>query len=162
MPYLKSDPLAEKLRVLCDTASVSELFVSGADQNILHIPPRQQVHAAVGEFFHHVDSVTDIFVPSHLLANIDAVYSGMVKIENSDQEPWIICFRTITLLVLGIEISTQHSSTTLLGDFAHTLLPSSCALVTPRLLTTPKLINIQVLILLVIHNHGPALYSTRH
>lgn len=162
MPYLKSDPLKEKLRVLCDTASASEPFVSGTDQNILHIPPKQQVHAAVEKFFHHVDPVTDIFVPSHLLTSIDAVYSGMPKIENSDQEPWIICFRTITLLVLGIEISTQHSSATLLGDFAHTLLPSSSALVTPRLLTTPNLINIQVLILLVIPNHGPVLYLTHH
>jgi hypothetical protein len=141
----ESSPLQDKLQNLCEVAGMTEPLPPCSDQYQIHLPPKQQVITAISHFFQHVDYTTDIFVQSNLLSNIERVYSQPTK---PADDAWAICFRTIILLVLGMEISAQ-SRNALFGDFACSLLPSRAALVNSRLLMTPRLIHVQTLILLV-------------
>ncbi|KAL3473678.1 hypothetical protein BJX99DRAFT_192633 [Aspergillus californicus] len=142
-----SSGLSSKLQTLCETAAVTETLPSCSDEPPVLLPPRQQAMAAIERFSHFGDCITDLFVPSHLLANLESIYAQPHS-PGDTSESWTICFKTIIVLALGIEIAGQHSNATFFGDFARSLLPSRAALITPRLLTTPKLINVQVLILL--------------
>ncbi|KAE8353423.1 hypothetical protein BDV28DRAFT_148082 [Aspergillus coremiiformis] len=136
--------LPEISQNLCEMAGVTEPFPAHSDQPPSHPLSKHQATTAVSQFLQNVDCVTDIFVPDNLRANLGRIDSQPAK---PGDDAWAICFRVITLLVLGMEISSQVS-TALAGDFARSLLPSRAALVTSRLLTTPRLINIQTLILL--------------
>ncbi|KAH8813017.1 hypothetical protein F5884DRAFT_320679 [Xylogone sp. PMI_703] len=137
-------PLQDMLQNLCEAASVTEPFPPYGDQPLIYLLPKQQAITAIEYFFENVDCTTDIFVQSNLLANFERVYSNIVDLED---EAWAICFQAITLLVLGMEITAQTNNA-LFGDFARSILPSRAALVNSRLLTTPKLINVQTLIIL--------------
>ncbi|KIM97015.1 hypothetical protein OIDMADRAFT_44459 [Oidiodendron maius Zn] len=139
-----SAPLQSMLQNLCAVAGVTEPFPSYSDQAVTHLLPEQQATAAIDHFLQHLDCTTDIFVHSNLLANLKRVYSQQPK---PGDDTWVICFKAITLLVLGTEISAQANSP-LFGDFAHSFLPSRAALVNFHLLTTSRLINVQTLILL--------------
>ncbi|KAL8727919.1 MAG: hypothetical protein Q9181_005532 [Wetmoreana brouardii] len=136
--------LQDTLQNLCEIAGVAEPFSVYSDQSFIHLLPKQQAVTAIGHFFQHVDCTTDIFVQSNLLANLERVYSQSMKPRD---EAWAICFKAIVLLVLGKEISAQACNA-LFGDFARSLLPSRAALINSRLLTAPRLINVQTLILL--------------
>lgn len=140
-----SDSLEEMLESICKIAGTTEHFPAYSDQSLNDLLPKQQTLAAVDKFFQHVDSSTDLFVQSSLLSNLERVYSQPMK---SRDETWAICLKTIILLVLGNEMSTQANNA-LFGDFALSFLPSRAALVNSRLLTVPRLINVQTLILLV-------------
>lgn len=144
------DMLGKSLQALCETAAETEAFPQCHETGPVELPPKQQVLAAVGQFLQYSDCVTDIFVPSHLMANLETVYAHPQR--TGDSELWATCFKTITLLVLGVEINKQQSPPTFVGDFARSMLPSRITLLTPRLLASPKLVNIQILILLVIHD----------
>lgn len=137
--------LQEMLQTLCKIAGSTEPFPSYNDQSLVHLLPKQQAIAAINHFFQHIDYATDIFVQKNLLANLERIYSQPIKPKD---EAWAICFKTIVLLVLGREISAQARSA-LFGDFARSFLPSSAVLINSRLLTVPRLINVQTLILLV-------------
>lgn len=139
-------PLRDMLQNLCDNAGTIEPFPPFNNKPIIDLPPKQQIVTAIGHFFQHVDSTTNIFVKSNLLANIERIYSQPTTEPGDDI--WAICFKAITLLALGIEISAQGSNA-LFGDFAYSFLPSRAALVNSHLLTMARLINIQTLILLV-------------
>nr|AWS21675.1 C6 transcription factor [Talaromyces stipitatus] len=140
----ESSALQELLRALCETAGGTEPFPPYNDQFPTQLPPKQQALAAVAYFFKHIDCATDIFVQQNLLANLERVYSQPAR---PGDDTWVVCLKAITLLVLGMEISTQADSA-LFGDFACSMLPSRAALVSSRLLNTPRLINVQTLILL--------------
>jgi Fungal Zn(2)-Cys(6) binuclear cluster domain. len=140
-----SGTLRDILQNICDIAGSTEPFPPFSDNPLIKLLPQKQAVTAVGHFIQHVDCTTDIFVPQSLMGNLERVYS---QPQQPGDEAWAVCFNVITLLVLGMEISTQ-APTALVGDFARSLLPSRAALVSSRLLTTPRLINVQTLILLV-------------
>ncbi|WPH01314.1 Hypothetical protein R9X50_00415300 [Acrodontium crateriforme] len=135
--------LSKILLDICEAAGEAETFQITNEQASVRAPSKQQVLGAIGHFFQHVDYTTDIFVPENLLANVERIYSEPSK---PHDEAWITCFRAIVLLVLGREVSHQ-SSNALFGDFARDLLPNRAALVNSCLLTSPRLINIQALLL---------------
>jgi hypothetical protein len=143
-------PMDDLLHNLCETAGVLEPFPFQIDQFLLQPVPKQQALTAVGHFLQHLDIRTDIFSQSSLLRNLERVYSKQPK---PGDDAWVTCFKVITLLVLGMELSVQARNA-LFGDFARSFLPSRAALVTSSLLSTPRLINVQTLILLVSASHS--------
>ncbi|CAO2648115.1 Nn.00g090370.m01.CDS01 [Neocucurbitaria sp. VM-36] len=138
--------LGDMLQNLCDRAGVVEPFPPFGGQSVVSLLPKHQVITVIGHFLQHADCATDIFVKSNLLAHVERIYSRPTE---PGDDVWAICFQAITVLVWGMEISAQGGNG-LFGDFAHLFLPSRAALVNSRLLTTPKLVNIQTLILLSI------------
>jgi hypothetical protein len=138
-------PLWVLLQNLCDKAGVLEPFPPFDGKPIINLISKQQASTVIARFFQRVNCTTDVFVKRNLLAHIDRMYSGTIEPGN---DVWAICLQVITVLVWGTEISTQYGIG-LFGDFARSFLPSRAALVSSSLLTTPKLINVQTLILLV-------------
>ncbi|CAI6237543.1 unnamed protein product [Periconia digitata] len=136
--------MQELLHSLCEAAGVSEPFPFHVVQPHVHLVPKQQAVTAVGHFLQHLDIKTDIFSKSNLLANLERIYSQPPK---PGDDAWATCFKAIALLVLGMELSAQAKDA-LFFDFARSFLPSRVALVSPSLLNTPRLINVQTLILL--------------
>lgn len=137
--------LQDMLQGLCETAGQTVPLPSYQDQSLVQLPPKPQVKMAVQYFLDHLDCTTDIFTPENLTVNLDHVYS---QPPGPGKDIWISCFKTILLLVLGMEISSQKGNA-LFGDFARSLLPSRAELLSSRLLTATQLINVQTLILLV-------------
>jgi hypothetical protein len=140
-----SAPLRDMLQNLCERAGVLEPFPPFGGQSVINLLPKQQANTVIGYFFQHVDCATDVFVKDNLLAHVERIYSQSTE---PGDDVWAICFQAITVLVWGMEISAQAGNG-LFGDFARSFLPSRAALVNSRLLTTPRLINVQTLILLV-------------
>lgn len=139
------DDLLGLLRDLRETAGGTEPFPTYNDHFPAQLPPKQQAIAAVNYYFQHIDYATDIFVQRNLFSNLERIYS---QPHRPGDDIWAVCLRAITLLVLGMEISTQAGNA-LFGNFACSMLPSRAALVSSSLLNTPRLINVQTLILLV-------------
>jgi hypothetical protein len=137
--------MQDLLHNLCEAAGASEPFLFHNDQLFGQLVPKQQAITAVGHFLQHLDIRTDIFSQGNLLANLERIYSQSPK---PGDDAWAICFKAITVLVLGMELSSQAKNA-LFGDFARSFLPNRASLVTSSLLSTPRLINIQTLILLV-------------
>ncbi|KAF2719407.1 hypothetical protein K431DRAFT_305156 [Polychaeton citri CBS 116435] len=137
-------PLQALLNQMCETAGAEEAFPWGSDASLTQLPPKQQVLVAQDQFFREVDYATDIFVQRHFLANLERVYSGPLR---PTDEAWAICFKAIIMLVLGNAMSVQGSNA-LFSGFARSFLPNQGALVNSRLLTAPRLINVQTLLLL--------------
>ncbi|KAH8686618.1 hypothetical protein GQ44DRAFT_780951 [Phaeosphaeriaceae sp. PMI808] len=138
--------LEDLLQSLCEAAGASDPFSFHTDQPSVHLVPKRQAATAVGHFLQHLDIRTDIFSHSNLLANLECIYSQPPK---PGDDAWTSCFKAIALLVLGMELSAQAKNA-LFGDFARSFLPSRAALVNSSLLSTPRLINVQTLILLSI------------
>lgn len=139
------DPLRVMLQSLSERAGVLEPFPPFSGQPVVNLMPKQQATTVIGHFLQHVDCTTDVFVKNNLLAHVERIYSQSTE---PVDDVWAICFQAITVLVWGLELSTQAGSG-LFGDFARSFLPSRAELVTSRLVTTPRLINVQTLILLV-------------
>lgn len=137
-------PLCDMLQHLSDMAGRTESFPSYSDRILVPLLPKQQVVTAVDRFFQLQDCQTDVFVPDNVRANLDRVYAQHQP--QPEDDAWSICFQTIGLLVLG---TGNSQSGALFGDFARSFLPTRAALVSSRLLTTPRLINVQTLLLLV-------------
>lgn len=138
-------PLQDILQNLCEKAGVLETFPPFGDQSVINLLPKQLATTIIGHFFQHVDCVTDVFVKNNLLAHVERIYSQSMEPRD---DVWVICLQAITVLVWGMEISAQTGNG-LFGDFARSFLPSRAALVSQRLLSTPRLINVQTLIILV-------------
>ncbi|KAK6595728.1 hypothetical protein H4I96_10047 [Botrytis cinerea] len=136
--------LPDMLQSLCERAGAIEPFPPFGSQPVINLLPKQQFTTIISHFFQHVDCETDIFVKGNILAHVERIYSNNPE---PGDDVWAICFQAITVLVWGMEISAQ-SGNGLFGDFARSFLPSRAALVNSRLLTTPRLINVQTLILL--------------
>ncbi|PVH95100.1 hypothetical protein DM02DRAFT_538079 [Periconia macrospinosa] len=132
------------LHNLCEAVGVSEPFPFHIDRPLVRLVPKQQAVTAVGHFLQHLDIRTDIFSESSLLANLERIYSQPPK---PGDDAWAACFKAIALLVIGMELSAQAKGA-LFVDFARSFLPSRAALVNSSLLSTPRLINVQTLILL--------------
>lgn len=141
-----SAALQDLLQNMCELAGVTESFPSYSDQSLVHLLPKHQVVAALDHFFKDVDYTTDVFVQRNFLANLERVFNSQPI--TARDEAWAVCFKTIILLVLGKEVAAQACNA-LFGDFARSFLPSRAALINSRLLTAPRLINVQTLILLV-------------
>lgn len=137
--------IRDMLQNLCDRAGVLEPFPPFGGQSVANFLAKHQTITVVDYFLQHVDCATDIFVKSNLLAHVERIYSQSSELVD---DIWAICFQAITVLVWGMEISAQGGNG-LFGDFARSFLPSRAALVNSHLLTTPKLVNVQTLILLV-------------
>ncbi|PYH89201.1 hypothetical protein BO71DRAFT_337220 [Aspergillus ellipticus CBS 707.79] len=140
-------PLCDTIQHLCEITGAIEPFPPYSDRIVVPLLPKQQTITAVDRFLLYQDCQTDVFVPGGLRANLERVYSQQQQ--QPDDDAWAICFQIITLLALGLDTSTQGGNA-LFGDFARSFLPSRTALVSSRLLTTPRLINVQTLILLSI------------
>jgi len=142
----EADPqILQILAEVCRTAGEIETLPIAYEQAAVRLPMKQQSLSAVEHFLRHVDFSTDIFVPENLLENLERIYSEPLKPQD---EAWATCFHAIIILVLGRETALPASNALLTG-FARNLLPSRAALVNQRLLTSPRLINIQALLLLV-------------
>ena len=137
--------LRDMLQNLCERAGVLEPFPPFGGQPVINLLPKQQATTVISHFLQHVDCATDVFVKSNLLTHVERIYSQSAE---PGDDIWAICFQAITVLVWGMELSAQAGNG-LFGDFARSFLPSRAALVNSRLLTTPRLINVQTLILLV-------------
>ncbi|GKZ96851.1 hypothetical protein AnigIFM59636_011369 [Aspergillus niger] len=135
-------PLCDMLHHLCEITSVSEPIPSYSDRLVVPLLPRHQATAAMDWFLQHQDCQTDVFVPDNLRANLQRVHSQHQP--QSDDAAWGICFQTITLLA-RIKSKATHG---LLGNFTHSFVPSRAVLACPGLLNTPRLINVQALLLL--------------
>lgn len=139
-------PLRDMLENLCERVGLLEPFPPFVGQSAINLLPKEQANTVIGHFLQHVSCSTDVFVKSNLLAQAERIYS------QSSTEPaddvWAICFQAVTVLVWGMAISTQGGNG-VFGEVARSFLPSRAALVNSRLLTTPRLINVQTLILLV-------------
>ncbi|KAK7181151.1 hypothetical protein PSPO01_12783 [Paraphaeosphaeria sporulosa] len=137
-------PLYNVLQNLCKKAGSLEPFPPFGGKSVINLLSQQQANIVIGQFVQRLSCTTDIFVKSNLLANVERLYSGVAE---SGEDVWAICLQVITVLVWGTEITTQYGNG-VFGDFARSFLPSRAALVSSSLLTTPKLINVQTLILL--------------
>ncbi|GKZ32935.1 hypothetical protein AbraIFM66950_002633 [Aspergillus brasiliensis] len=135
-------PLCDMLHHLCETISLSEPIPSNRDRLVVPLLPRQQVTAAVDQFLQHQDCQTDVFVPENLRDNLERVHSQHQR--QSDDDAWGICFQVITLLA-GV---TSQAAPGFLGSFVHHFVPSRAVSICPGLLITPRLINVQTLLLL--------------
>lgn len=142
-----SAPVRDLLQSLCENAGSFENFPLVTNVHHIDLPPKKQALTAIAQFFQHIDGTTDIFIRRNLLANLDRVYAQSTARPGDDV--WAICFKVITLLILGVEISAQPSSTIMFGNFARSFPPCCATLVNSSLLATPRLINVQTLILLV-------------
>lgn len=128
-----------------DLATVEHSLPQQRSGDLSQSSPKHYVMKAQAQFFEQVDYVTDVFVQDNFLANVHRVYASQI---HQNDEPWVICFQTIILLVLGSELLGASSSSVIGGLASSFFLPSSAALVNVRLLMAPRLINVQALILL--------------
>ena len=152
--------LENLLKRMCDLADGDHSLPQQFGGGVPRLPPKHYVMKAQAEFFRQVDYATNLFVHENFLANVNRVYAGQIR---QLDEAWVICFQTIILLVLGSELLGASSSSVFGGLAGSFLLPSSAALVNSRLLTAPRLINVQALILLVsalTDANGPCSYSS--
>ncbi|KAL4899369.1 hypothetical protein BDW74DRAFT_183767 [Aspergillus multicolor] len=145
---LDQDRLAEKLQSLYEAAAATETVPVSDIPRVVCFPLKQEVMAAVERILEDGDAITDLFVRSHLLAQLELVYSRP-HMPGDILDSWVICFKTIAVFALGMGIKTQDPGpTTPFANLAKPLLASRAALLASSLLTKPSLINVQVLILL--------------
>ncbi|XXH00818.1 hypothetical protein Hte_007169 [Hypoxylon texense] len=144
-----SDKRTELLERICIIASFETPFdVLEPDRASMRLPPKQLLLMASPQFFSQIDHSTDIFVKARFIAQVEAIYSQALM---PTDDAWAICFNTIILLVLGSESWNQGNDGLMASQFALPLFQAMrTALHQARLLTTPKLINVQALALLSI------------
>ncbi|KAL8701086.1 MAG: hypothetical protein Q9201_005106 [Fulgogasparrea decipioides] len=130
---------------MSDLTTVEHSLPQQRGGDVSHLSPKHYVMKAQARFFEQVDYVTDVFVQDNFLANVHRVYASQIR---QLDEPWVISFKTVVLLVLGSELLGASSSSVIGGLASSFFLPSSAALVNVRLLMAPRLINVQALILL--------------
>lgn len=136
----------ELLERLCFVASF-ETQLDTPEHTSIRLPPKQLLLMVMPQFFSKVDYSTDIFVESQLTANMERIYS---RAPAPDNDAWAICFNTIILLVLGSDNSTRSDEPLMESQFSLPFFNAMrAALHQARFLTTPKLINVQALALLV-------------
>jgi hypothetical protein len=144
--FPSNDRCTDLLERICTLASF-EPPIEGHEHMPIRLPPKQLLLMALPQFFSQVDYSTDIFVEAHFTANIERVYSHSSSQTN---DAWAICFNTIVLLVLGSENWTMGNDPLMVTQFAVPLFQAMrAALCQAKFLTTPKLINVQALALLV-------------
>lgn len=139
--------LKEALTLICTEVGVEEPFDLRSEQSHIRLPPKRFLLMVQSQFFKQADYITDIFAPSRFWCNVEHIYSREL---GPGDEAWAICLNTIMLLVTSSEITEGRPEPAIRAQFARSLFSTShAALSNPRLLTAPKLINIQALVLLV-------------
>jgi hypothetical protein len=144
--FSSNETYTDLLDRICILASY-EPPMEGHEHTPIRLPPKQLLLMALPQFFSQVDYSTDIFVETHFTANIERVYS---RSTSPADDAWAICFNTIILLVLGSENWTMGNDPLMVTQFAIPLFQAMrVALRQAKFLTTPRLINVQALALLV-------------
>jgi hypothetical protein len=134
------------LERICMLASF-EPPMEGHEHVPIRLPPKQLLTMALPQFFSQVDYSTDLFVEAHFTANIERIYS---RSTSPTDDAWAICCNTVILLVLGSENWTMGNDPLMVTQFAVPLFQAMrAALRQAKFLTTPRLINVQALALLV-------------
>jgi hypothetical protein len=147
--FSSNERYTDLLERICILASY-EPPMEGHDHIPIRLPPKQLLLMALPQFFSQVDYSTDIFVEAHFTANIERIYS---RATSPTDDAWAICFNTIILLVLGSENWTMGNDPLMVTQFAVPLFQAMrAALRQAKFLTTPRLINVQALALLVSHS----------
>lgn len=142
--YSVKERCTDLLQRMCTIASFEPALEPAGGASI-RLPPKQLLLMALPQFLSQVDYSTDIFVPSHLTAQVERVYSRAPT-----DDAWAISFNAIILLVFSSETWTRDNDPLMLSQFALPLFQATrAALHQARLLTKPKLANVQALILLV-------------
>jgi hypothetical protein len=143
----RNEELKDLLSRLYLGVSVEEMFDLAPGYNPVPLPHKRFLLMAQTQFFQQADYTTDVFVQSNFLSHVERIYSLPSTLAD---EGWAVCFNVIMLLVLGFEHSTGSNDllmgSQLVQPFVVTV---RMALSNPRLLTAPKLINVQALTLLV-------------
>lgn len=144
--------LLERICIIAGLEPPSEIMEPAS----IRVPPKQLLLMSLPQFFSQIDYSTDFFVRRRLEAQIERVYSERSTLMD---DAWAICFNTIILLVWGSESWTRGNDTLMSSQFSFPLLQAMrSALDQARFLTTPKLVNVQSLGLLVCISptlHGP-------
>ena len=113
----------------------------------IRLPPKQLLLTVLPQFFSQGDFSIDIFAQRRLRVNLERTYSRPATPDNC---AWAVAFHIIILLVLGSESSARGSEPLMGSQFSQPFLHAMrAALHWSPLLTTPKLINVQALVLLV-------------
>jgi hypothetical protein len=137
----------ELLAHICLEAGMEDSFDLLNEQTPVRLPPKQFLMMAQAQFFANVDYSTDIFVQSSFCSKINEIYGRPFA---ASDESWAICFNTIILLVLGSETAVQGNDGLLGSQFIRPfMLAVHAALSKSYILMGPKLINVQVMALLV-------------
>lgn len=136
-----SEAVEDALGRMCSDAGADEPYDPQADYVPARLPPKPILLMVILQFFEQSDYATDIFVQSSFMRQVERIYSQHTT---PVDEAWVICFNTIILLVLGTENTIQGSDPFLLT--VRTSLGNS------RVLTIPKLVNVQALAILVSPN----------
>ena len=143
----RNEAVKDLLARMCLEAGIEESLDLQLDPTPVRLPPKQFLLMAQTQFFQQADYATDIFVETCFRSNVERIYSRPFS---AADEAWAICFNVIMLLVLGLELSSQGNDPLVGSQFALPfLLTVRTALNNPRILMTPKLINVQALALLV-------------
>lgn len=142
----QSSTVDHLMQQMCQTASTAPEAPHQQNNDVPRLPSRQHITKAQAQFFRQTDAVTDIFVQENFLTNLERIYT--TPYQQAD-EPWIICFKAIVLLVLGLELADASTNSIFGGLAGSFLLPGGAPLVNSSLLTAPQLVNVQALILLV-------------
>lgn len=130
-----------------------EPILDGPEQVQLRLPPKQLLLMVLPQFFSQVDYSIDVFVECHLRQNIEHVYS---RPPTSANDAWAICFNTIILLVLDSEGSNRGNDPLMASQYSLPFFHAMrTALHQAHFLTTPRLINVQALALLVCSSPPP-------
>ncbi|KAJ5673959.1 hypothetical protein N7462_009398 [Penicillium macrosclerotiorum] len=143
------DSLQELLHDLCiNVQTLDAPFLSQSDQSLIQLPPKQFVLWFQEHFFQNADHITDIFVKSSYLLALEDLYGREESLDSSD-ESWAVCFQTIVLLSLGPDLLSPSSHPLIAPEFLlsyHSMVQQW--LNKTQNVLVPRLINIQVLILL--------------
>jgi hypothetical protein len=144
-----SNLLSRHLDSLCREASIQNEIAWLEDTNrSVTLPPKQFLLMMQSQFFQNLDYSTDIFVQSHVTNQIEGIYGQ--QLVDSDGEAWAICFNIIILLMIGGVNSNDSVDGLDGGQFVEPFLSAVHAGVNnARILTLPRLINVQAVTLLV-------------
>jgi hypothetical protein len=140
---------AELVSRICSLASPGnfEPTVDTPEEMEIRLPPKQLLLMVLPQFLSQLNYTIDLFVESHLQQNIEHVYSRPPTTAN---DAWAICFNTIILLVLDSESANAGNAPLMASQYSLPFFHAMrAALHHAHLLTTPRLINVQALALLV-------------
>lgn len=115
-------------------------------------PPKERTLSAIKQFTQTPTLGTDLFKEGHLLSACQQSYSH----GHPESSRYVPLFNVLVLLALGQEMAMKHHDTAI-GDWTLSVLPSRIAMLSiADLITTPELVNVQALSLLV----SPANYAS--
>jgi hypothetical protein len=115
-----------------------------AGRDAVGLPPRQFLTVVLDSFFSRDDHTTDIFVPSAFYNAIERAYA---EPSNPASEAWAVCFNLVILLVIGPEQGIGRQDPFILP----LIRAAQVAARNPTIFLSPRLVNVQVLALLVSH-----------